>query len=548
MDRPRRAPPGHPLPSARTPTPTGARLRRAGANPSGGRRRRSAAGEPDARRLRGGRLPPDPKGRRHAERIPPEVRTPPATSPSSAPSGRSARAQAGPSGRLDRAAGSTRARRRDRRAARRGPPPRRPVRRQRGRAARAAAGAPRDALRRDGTTTLRVRIYPDEIHVDDLRRGLSDGEERRPPRRTGRRSGPTRCRRRRGRDFVDAVGADRAEWVAHATTPTNLAERGPGDGAGLPDVAGRGRATSSPAPARPLRGRRRAGRPAQRRRRRARAPRPRARHRSRSRATSPRSSPTPAPSRPGAEWLVDYDAAVEVGMAVTLELAGGDAADPARRRRSARAPASPRRRAPTSWRRCSSPIASAPGSGSSPRARRRTTPTQPLAVPARAPPGPRPRHRRAVTGGPRSAAAARRRPGAVAGLVGRRPRSSGRRRQRAANTALWAPVGAGSAAARHGGSRHRRRRTRSPPAELFRDHVRGRGSPRRCASGPSRTASLPVSDLRLGAAAGETTAALVRCVVRPSSIAGWRPPHRRRASGPATTSATPCSRCSARAP
>lgn len=72
---------------------------------------------------------------------------------------------------------------------------------------------------------LRVRIYPDEIHVDDLSRGLTADEVS-----AGRAywtsvwtdpvpetSWPS---------LVATVGADRAEWVAHILTPLNVAERG----------------------------------------------------------------------------------------------------------------------------------------------------------------------------------------------------------------------------------------------------------------------------------------------------------------------------------
>ena len=119
---------------------------------------------------------------------------------------------------------------------------------ERDRAARAAAGAARDAVRRraEAQATLRVRIYPDEIHVDDLARGLTD-EETRPGRPTGRASGPNRPRDAPGQTFVAAVGADRAEWVAHAIDADEPRRAGHRGDAGIRDRSRRaGRATSSP--------------------------------------------------------------------------------------------------------------------------------------------------------------------------------------------------------------------------------------------------------------------------------------------------------------
>lgn len=75
------------------------------------------------------------------------------------------------------------------------------------------------------TNTLRVRITPDEVHIDSLVRTLTEAEitagrqywgtlwaDAAPPSAWG--------------DLVTAVGARRAGWIANATTPGNLAELG----------------------------------------------------------------------------------------------------------------------------------------------------------------------------------------------------------------------------------------------------------------------------------------------------------------------------------
>lgn len=175
-----------------------------------------------------------------------------------------------------------------------------------------------------GSTTLRVRIYPDEIHVDDLARGLTPRETEagqaywtsvwaEPPLQSAWAA------------LVAAVGPDRAEWVAYATTPTNLAARGT---AGTPDfgtIEARGprnvvaRALPDRFVVIAIQGDRVS--------------------KAIGKAVPSDLSLTPiplagdAPTRvadaltvpPGSEWLVDYDRAVEVGMAVTVTLQGGQA-------------------------------------------------------------------------------------------------------------------------------------------------------------------------------------------------------------------------------
>jgi|GEM_PF-4334139 len=172
-------------------------------------------------------------------------------------------------------------------------------------------------------SSLKVRIYPDEVHVDDLARGLTEEEETagqaywqavwfEPPAELA------------WEQLLKSVGPERAEWVAHALTPTNLAERGsaaprfpdvarPGPGnvvaRGLPDafvvIAIQDNQVSSKVgepiePELPMN------------------PLPLDEEEPKTVAGS-----LAVPS--GSEWLVDYTAAEKVGMAVTVPLAGGRA-------------------------------------------------------------------------------------------------------------------------------------------------------------------------------------------------------------------------------
>lgn len=84
--------------------------------------------------------------------------------------------------------------------------------------------------------TLLVRITPDEIHVDDLQRALSDAETEAAQGywhaiwaadgdADADGEGPARA----WETLVEQVGQDRAGWTAHAMTPTNLAQRGSAD-------------------------------------------------------------------------------------------------------------------------------------------------------------------------------------------------------------------------------------------------------------------------------------------------------------------------------
>jgi hypothetical protein len=171
---------------------------------------------------------------------------------------------------------------------------------------------------------LRIRIYPDEIHVDRLDRGLSDKEVATgqiywmklwsTPRDTSGDTG----RAEAWKALLDTVGTSRAHWVARSLTPENVADLGTGAPA-FPSPAARG---SSAALARLLPDRfvaiaEQGG--------------------TRSRAVG---SAIPPDVRigllsqddeamveqdglkllPGTEWLADYDAAVAKGLALTLTL------------------------------------------------------------------------------------------------------------------------------------------------------------------------------------------------------------------------------------
>ena len=172
---------------------------------------------------------------------------------------------------------------------------------------------------------LHVRIYPDEIHVDDLVRGLTDDEVA-----AGRSwwtaawTDPLADSAWAG--LVASVGADRAEWVAHVCTPTNLASRGSAPTPSFPSVQPRGPRNIV---ARALPDRfvvtvvqngqvsSAAGRSIPR-----------------DLALSPVPLDGDSPTRvaetltlpPGSEWLIDYAKALEVGMAVTVHLPAGRAA------------------------------------------------------------------------------------------------------------------------------------------------------------------------------------------------------------------------------
>ncbi|GAB3442630.1 hypothetical protein GCM10027517_19960 [Phycicoccus ginsengisoli] len=167
-------------------------------------------------------------------------------------------------------------------------------------------------------TVLRVRIYPDDVHVDGLQRGLSD-EETAAGRSWWTAAWQDPVPETAWQHLVDAVGAGRAEWVAEACTPRNLAQRGTAQ----PDFgpvppAGARRIVARALPDRFVvfadqggKVSRAVGRPV---------------------PPDLQVSPVPLDDQPvsagsgltvpqGSEWLVDYQQAEQVGMAVTVTLA-----------------------------------------------------------------------------------------------------------------------------------------------------------------------------------------------------------------------------------
>ena len=87
-----------------------------------------------------------------------------------------------------------------------------------------------------GTSTLRVRITPDELHLDALVRAITPAEQA-----AGHAYWTTLWTDAAAitawSDLVAAVGARRAGWVAQATTPSNLGERSAtGSAPAFPDL------------------------------------------------------------------------------------------------------------------------------------------------------------------------------------------------------------------------------------------------------------------------------------------------------------------------
>ncbi|KQX08245.1 MULTISPECIES: hypothetical protein [unclassified Leifsonia] len=79
-----------------------------------------------------------------------------------------------------------------------------------------------------GTSTLRVRISPDEAHIDSLLRSVTDAEVA-AGQAYWRAVWVDASDSAAWPELIEAVGARRAGWVAEVTTPTNLATRGQGD-------------------------------------------------------------------------------------------------------------------------------------------------------------------------------------------------------------------------------------------------------------------------------------------------------------------------------
>ncbi|MEE9391008.1 MAG: hypothetical protein V3W41_00715, partial [Planctomycetota bacterium] len=82
---------------------------------------------------------------------------------------------------------------------------------------------------RDDKSKLRVRIYPDDIHIDQLDRGLNEDERSASENywtKVGAAQGSEHERESAAQDawaiLLETVGAKRATWVALALTPKNL--------------------------------------------------------------------------------------------------------------------------------------------------------------------------------------------------------------------------------------------------------------------------------------------------------------------------------------
>ena len=168
---------------------------------------------------------------------------------------------------------------------------------------------------------LRVRIYPDTIHIDRLNRSFATKErEAGEIYWRGVWSAGESGQEQAWATLVGAVGASRAGWIAHALRPTNLADRSGASEPAFPEIAPtdpltiaarllpdqfvvvarqkggtvrvNGKAIKSPLPMGIFEG--------------------------------PEESLVEVdgvPVAPGAEWIVRYDDAVEAGMAVTVKLA-----------------------------------------------------------------------------------------------------------------------------------------------------------------------------------------------------------------------------------
>lgn len=365
-----------------------------------------------------------------------------------------------------------------------------------------------------GQTTLRVRIYPDEIHVDDLARGLTD-EETAAAKGYWTSVWADPVPEAAWSDLVAAVGSDRAEWVAHVSTPNNLDARGTGVTPAFPQVPGRGprNVIARALPDRFVAVAVQAGQVSQ----------------GLGKPIPPDLALSPIALEgdtlerpeealavpPGSEWLVDFEAAVDVGMAVEFILDGGQTPISRLVVMGTRASLSPAQSANEvedlfAGHRYGAGLDLLPqgtptnnsDAGRSPY-RPRTNPVAPPLTPPEARPG---------SDTMAAAGALGIDPAVLTGLVG-----DGTGEQAVArhmNSALWAP-GWGEYLTRleQQGVPGVVDSQRESARDLFRDHVRGRGVVPAIRVGAQPYGVVPVSNLREWVPrAGETTAGVVHVV------------------------------------
>lgn len=171
---------------------------------------------------------------------------------------------------------------------------------------------------------LRIRIYPDEIHIDRLERGLSDKEASAGQAFWAKlwtaRSGEAAetAEAEAWKQLLADVGANRAHWTARAMTPLNVAERGTGAPA-FPEPAAQ---TGATALARLLPDRfvAMADQGGTRSRAVGSAIPPEVRIGLLSTDDAAMTEQDGLKILPGTEWLADYDAAVAKGLALALPL------------------------------------------------------------------------------------------------------------------------------------------------------------------------------------------------------------------------------------